>query len=99
MNRLTALEPHGHAVSVLFSFNRDDLFSEPKNHFEFTRVVGERFDDLPVDEVQNLRALFNHRHPDFKGGKHGGILKTDDSPTDDDDFAREIGKDDLLRKF
>ena len=37
MNALAALEPRGDSISALLNFDSDDLFSEPKDHFELTR--------------------------------------------------------------
>src|SRR5882762_5725435 len=37
-------------------------------------------------------VLFNQRHPDVEGGKHGRIFETYDASANDDDFVWEIGK-------
>lgn len=59
MNALAALEPRRDSIPVLINFYGDDFLSEPKDDFELSQVISERFDNFPVDELQDLRTLLN----------------------------------------
>ncbi len=48
--------------------------------------------DFQVQEPQQLSPSIEEGHSDSEGGQHRGIFSADDTPTDDDDAGRVLGR-------
>jgi hypothetical protein len=92
MNGLATLKVGDYSISLVVCYNGHDFLPEPKDNFELTQMIRERFGNLPVDEIQNLRVLLNQRYSNLKGGKHRGVFEAYDAAADNNDFAWEIRK-------
>src|SRR5882724_8687961 len=68
--------------------NPRHLFREPKCDTLLPQVVRQRFDDLPIHEIQNSRPLVDQRNLGTEGSHKGCVLEAYDASTHYDDFFR-----------
>src|SRR5260370_7085300 len=66
--------------------NLRHLFRETKCDTLLAQVVRQRFDDLPIHEIQNNWSLVDQRNLGTQGSHKGCVLDPYDAGSDDDDF-------------
>jgi hypothetical protein len=66
-----------------------DFLAEPEDDPKVAEVILQRLDDLGVDEVEETRALLDHRHLDTQGGGHRRVLEADDATSHDGHRLRD----------
>src|SRR5258707_6561570 len=69
--------------------NPRDLFREPKCDTLLPQVVRQRFDDLPIHEIQNNRPLVDQRNLGTERSHKGRVLEAYDASSHYDDFFRQ----------
>src|SRR5438445_9843042 len=69
--------------------NLRHLFREPKCDTLLPQVVRQRFDDLPIHEIQNNRPLVDQRNLGTESSHKGCVLEAYDASSHYDDFFRQ----------
>src|SRR5438034_7209207 len=69
--------------------NLRHLFRETKCDTLLTQVVRQRFDDLPIHEIQNNRPLVDQRNFGTESSHKGCVLEAYDASPHYDDFFRQ----------
>src|SRR6266446_8585566 len=72
-----------------FDPNLRHLFRETKCDTLLTQVVRQRFDDLPIHEIQNNRPLVDQRNLGAESSHKGCVLEAYDASSHYDDFFRQ----------
>jgi hypothetical protein len=89
MYSLAALQLSKNTTSSGVDPNPRNLFREPKCDTLLAQVVRQRFDDLPIHEIQNNRPLVDQRNLGTEGSHKGCVLEAYDAGSHYDDFFRE----------
>src|ERR1700720_3408094 len=69
--------------------NLRNLFRETKCDTLLAQVVRQRFDDLPIHEIQKNRPLVDQRNLGAEGSHKGRVLEAYDASSHHDDFFRK----------
>src|ERR1700681_1223125 len=86
---LAALQLSKNTTSSGVDPNLRHLFRETKCDTLLAQVVRQRFDDLPIDEIQNNGTLVDQRNLGLEGSHIGCVLEAYDAGSHYDDFFRE----------
>ena len=70
--------------------HRADLLPEPERAVHVAHLVGERFGDLGVHELEQPRPLVDERHLDPERREHRRVLRPDDAGPDDRHRSRDL---------
>src|SRR5712672_233642 len=92
---LAALQLRKNTTASGVDPNLRHLFRETKCETVLAQVVRQRFDDLPIHEVQNNRPLVDQRNLGPEGSHKGCVLEAYDASSHYDDFfwkATQIAK-------
>src|SRR5216683_5924810 len=86
---LTALQLSKDSTASGVDPNLRHLFREPKCDTLLPQVVRQRFDDLPIHEIQNNRPLVDQRNLGAESSHKGCVLEAYDASSHYDDFFRQ----------
>src|SRR5260370_1377693 len=86
---LAALQLSKNSTASGVDPNLRHLFRETKCDTLLTQVVRQRFDDLPIHEIQNNRPLIDQRNLGTESSHKGCVLETHDASSHHDDFFRQ----------
>src|SRR5229473_5760395 len=86
---LAALQLSKNSTASGVDPNLRHLFREPKCDTLLPQVVRQRFDDLPIDEIQNNGPLVDQRNLGAEGSHEGCVLEAYDAGSHYDDFFRQ----------
>ena len=89
LHLLAAFEFGENAVALLVDTDARDFFAQPKCSSHLAQVVGKRFHDLAIDEIQHNRALIDQGDLGAHRGHERGVFEAHDARTHHDDFARK----------
>src|SRR6266851_2180822 len=86
---LAALQLSKNTTASRVDPNLRHLFRETKCDTLPTQVVRQRFDDLPIHEIQNNRPLVDQRNLGTESSHKGCVLEAYDASSHYDDFFRQ----------
>src|SRR5258708_23897927 len=86
---LAALQLSKNSTASRVDPNLRHLFRETKCDTLLTQVVRQRFDDLPIHEIQNNRPLVDQRNLGAESSHKGCVLEAYDASSHYDDFVRQ----------
>src|SRR5258707_613328 len=86
---LAALQLSKNSTASGVDPNLRHLFRETKCDTLLTQVVRQRFDDLPIHEIQNNRPLVDQRNLGTESSHKGCVLEAYDAGSHYDDFVRQ----------
>src|ERR1700678_1902436 len=92
---LAALQVRENTVASGIDPNLRHFLCETKRGALLAQMVRERFDDLPIHEIENNRPLVYHGSLGAQGSHEGGVLEAYDAGSHHDDFfwkATQIAK-------
>src|ERR1700686_1901318 len=89
---LAALQLSKNSTASGVDPNLRHLFPEPKCDTLLPQVVRQRFDDLPIHEIQNNRPLVDQRNLGTEGSHEGCVLEAHDAGSHYDDFFRQTAQ-------
>ena len=92
---LAALQFGKNTIARRIDPNACHLFCQPKRDTHLAQVVRQRFDDLPIHELQNGGPLVDQRDIGTQCSHKGGVLEAHHAGADNDDFFRkttQVGK-------
>src|SRR6266853_2192742 len=89
---LAALQCSKNSTASGFDPNLRHLFRETKCDTLLTQVVRQRFDDLPIHEIQNNRPLVDQRNLGAERSHKGCVLEAYNASSHYDDFFRQATK-------
>src|SRR5712671_4590399 len=86
---LAALQLSKNTTASGVDSNARHLLREAKCDTLLPQVVRQRFDDLPIHEIQNNRPLVDQRNLGAEGSHEGCVLEAHDASSHYDDFFRQ----------
>jgi hypothetical protein len=86
---LSALQLGKHTIAQRIDSDVRDLFSQPKRDTELAQVVGQRFDDLPIYEVEYDWPLVDQCNLGTQSRHERCVLEAHHAGAYDDDLFRE----------
>src|SRR5260370_4080150 len=86
---LAALQLSKNTTSSGVDPNLRHLFRKPKCDTLLAQVVRQRFDDLPIHEIQNNRPLVDQRNLGAEGSHKGCVLEAYHASSHYDEFFRQ----------
>src|SRR5260370_41419526 len=89
---LAALQLSKNSTASGVDPNLRHLFRETKCDTLLTQVVRQRFDDLPIHEIQNNRPLVDQRNLGAESSHKGCVLEAYHASSHYDDFFRQAAE-------